>query len=86
MLGKLPVPGRPVVRQGPAALAVGAGGCSLDIFAPVYHFSSFSLSGIWTEILSQGPLDPKQPTKYCLISYFSYNTKRSAGVCKAKIA
>ena len=32
-----------VVGQGPTALAVDAG--SLDNFAPVYHFSSFSLSG-----------------------------------------
>ena len=30
--------------QGPTALAVCAGGGSLDDFAPVYHFSSFSLS------------------------------------------
>ena len=36
VLGKLPVPGRPsiwiTVRQGPTALAVGAGGDCLDIF------------------------------------------------------
>ena len=36
VLGKLPVPGRPTilitVGQGPIALAVGAGGGSLDIF------------------------------------------------------
>ena len=35
VLGKLPVPGRPTilitVRQGPIALAVGAGGVGLDI-------------------------------------------------------
>ena len=35
MLGKLPVPGRPIilitVGQGPTALAVGAGGGCLDI-------------------------------------------------------
>ena len=35
VLGKLPVPGRPtfwlIVGQGPTALAVGAGLCSLDI-------------------------------------------------------
>ena len=35
VLGKLPVPGRPtiwmIVGQGPTALAVGAGGGSLDI-------------------------------------------------------
>ena len=48
MLGKLPVPGRPTilitVRQGPIALAVGAGGGGLDIFTLIYPFSSFSLS------------------------------------------
>ena len=47
-LGKLPVPGRPTiwitVGQGPIALAVGAGGDSLDIFTLIYPFSSFSLS------------------------------------------
>ena len=32
VLGKLPVPGRPTVEQGPTALAVGAGGGCLDIF------------------------------------------------------
>ena len=46
VLGKLPVPGRPIilitVGQGPIALAVGAGG--LDIFTLIYPFSSFSLS------------------------------------------
>ena len=45
MLGKLPVPGRPTiwitVGQGPAALAVGAGGGCLDIFTLICHFSSF---------------------------------------------
>ena len=40
-LGKLPVPGRPtiwmIVGQGPAALAVGAGGGGLDIFTLIYQ-------------------------------------------------
>ena len=62
VLGNLPVPGRPTVwitvRQGPTALAEGAGGGCLDIFTLVCPFvSSFSLSlvdgPIWTEILSQ---------------------------------
>ena len=49
VLGKLPVPGRPTflitVRQGPIALAVGAGGGCLDVFTLVYHILfSFSLS------------------------------------------
>ena len=41
--GKLPVPGRPtiwmIVGQGPNALAVGAGGGSLDIFTLLFPFS-----------------------------------------------
>ena len=49
MLGKLPMLGRRavwvVVSQGPTALAVGAGGGCLDFYAPVFHFSSFFLSG-----------------------------------------
>ena len=48
VLGKLPVPGHPtvwvIVRQGPIALAVGAGGGCLDIFTLLYPFPSFSLS------------------------------------------
>ena len=43
VLGKLHVPGRPtiwmIVGQGPIALAVGAGGGYLDIFAIFYSFS-----------------------------------------------
>ena len=46
VLGKLPVPGRPtvwmIVGQGPSALAVGAGGGSLDIFTLIYPFSPLS--------------------------------------------
>ena len=34
------------VGQGPTALAVGAGGCCLDIFTLVYHFSFLSHS-LW---------------------------------------
>ena len=49
MLGKLPVPGRPVGLDSGGArasvLAVGVDGDCLDVFAPVYHFSSFSFSG-----------------------------------------
>ena len=49
MLGKLPVPGRPTiwvaVGQGPTALAVGAGGGCLDIFALVYSFLFLPLFG-----------------------------------------
>ena len=54
VLGKLPVPGRStiwmIVGQGPFALAVGAGGGSLDIFPLLYPFSSSSLS------LGDGPI------------------------------
>ena len=54
VLGKLPVPGRPTilnkVRQGPIALAVGAGGGGFDIFTLIYAFFSFSLS------LGDGPI------------------------------
>ena len=71
MLGKLPVPGRPTilitVGQGPTALAVGAGGGCLDIFALIYPFSSLSPS-LWgtaryrLKYCLKGPLNPKQPT------------------------
>ena len=48
MLGKHPVPGRPTgwitVGQGPTGLAVGAGGCCLDIFTLIYPFSPLSPS------------------------------------------
>ena len=68
VLGKLPVPGRPTiwitVGQGPTALAVGAGGGCLDIFALVCPFSPLSPS-LWEEAryrlkyCLKGPLNPK---------------------------
>ena len=71
VLGKLPVPGRPTiwktVGQGPAALAVGAGGGCLDIFTVIYPFSSLSPS-LWEtaryrlKYRLKGSLNPKQPT------------------------
>ena len=71
VLGKLPVPGRPTilitVGQGPIALAVGAGGGSLDIFTLIYPFSSLSPS-LWETVqyrlkyCLKGPLNPEQPT------------------------
>ena len=70
-LGKLPVPGRPTiwitVGQGPTAVAVGAGGCCLDIFTLYYLFSPLSPS-LWEtaryrlKYCLKGPLNPKQPT------------------------
>ena len=71
VLGKLSVLGRPTiwitVGQGPAALAVGAGGGCLDIFTLIYPFSSLSPS-LWEtaryrlKYCLKGPLNPKQPT------------------------
>ena len=71
VLHKLPVPARPanlvIVGQGPAVLAVGAGGGCLDIFSLVYHFSLLSPS-VWEttryrlKYCLKGPLSPKQPT------------------------
>ena len=64
VLGKLPVPGRPTVGQGPIALAVGARGGGLDVFTLVYPFSSFSLSSARFRLkyCLKGPFNPKQPT------------------------
>ena len=68
---KLPVPGRPtiwmIVGQGPIALAVGAGGGSLDIFTLLYPFSPLSPSLLETaryrlKYCLKGPLNQKQPT------------------------
>ena len=71
VLGELSVPGRPAiwitVGQGPTALAVGAGGGCLDIFALIYPFSPLSPS-LWEtaryrlKYCLKGPLNPKQPT------------------------
>ena len=74
MLGKFPVPGRPVYfdysRAEPLVLAVGAGGGCLDISSVIYHFSFFFFFSlghdpILSEILSQRAVKPKttdQPT------------------------
>ena len=56
-----------IVRQGPIALAVGAGGGCLDIFTLIYPFSPLSPS-LWEtaryrlKYCLKGPLNPKQPT------------------------
>ena len=55
VLGKLPVPGRPIiwiiVGQGPTVLAVGAGGGCLDIF-----FSCLSFLYSYFLSLGDGPI------------------------------
>ena len=56
-----------IVRQGPTALAVGAGGSCLDIFTLLNPFSPLSPS-LWEtaryrlKYCLKGPLSPKQPT------------------------
>ena len=78
VLGKLPVPGHPtiqiIVGQGPTALAVGAGGCCLDIFTLICPFWFLSPS-LWETAryrLSQRavkPITANQP-KSCALGYF----------------
>ena len=59
------------VGQGPAALAVGAGGGCLDIFSLIYDFYLLSPS-LWEtaryrlKYCLKGPLNPNQPTKFNL--------------------
>ena len=77
VLGKLPVPGRPIYMDYSRARAYcassGAGGGCLDIFTLVYHFSFLSPS-LWEtaryrlKYCLKGPLSPKQPTKLCHIA------------------
>ena len=74
VLGKLPVRGVLLilirVGQGPAALAVGAGGGCLDIFSFVCHFSFLSPS-LWEtaryrlKYCLKGPLSPKTTNQIC---------------------
>ena len=67
MLGKLPVPGRPTVGQGPTVLVVGAGEVFWDIFTLICPFSSLSPS-LWEtaryrlKYCLKGPFNPRQPT------------------------
>ena len=68
VLGKLTVPGHPLIRitveQGPTTLAVGAGGGCLNIFTLIYPFSPLSPS-LWEtaqyrlKYCLKGPLNPK---------------------------
>ena len=84
------MPGHPtiwiIVGQGPAALAVGAGGGCLDIFTLIYPFFPHSPS-LWEtaryrlKYCLKGPLNPKQPTNQIQIrrvngdnfAYYSFN-------------
>ena len=60
VLGKLSVPGRPIVGQEPIALAVGVARGCLDFFSrPSVLFSFFPLG---PKYCLKGPLYPKQPT------------------------
>ena len=75
VLGKLPVPGRPSnladsrARAYCACRGYGWGLCG-HFYSYLSFFSSFSLSlgdgPIYTEILSKGSLNPKQPTNQSL--------------------
>ena len=68
-LGNLPVPGRPtvwmIVGHGPTTLAVGVGGCCLDIFTLTCPLSPLSPS-LWEmaqyrlKYCLKGLLNPKQ--------------------------
>ena len=95
VLGKLPVPGRPTiwitVGQGPTALAVGAGGGCLDIFALIYPFFPLSPS-LWEtaryrlKYCLKGPLNLKQPTTNHFFSHSkAYVTKFDLGVKWVKV-
>ena len=61
-----------IVRQGPTALAVGAGGGYLDIFTLIYPFSSpypslWEMARYRLKYCLKGPLNPNQPTNQCKI-------------------
>ena len=58
-----------IVRQGPIALAVGAGGVCLDIFSLVYHFS-FLIPSLWETA--------RYRLKYCLKGPLSLNATNTS--------
>ena len=80
VLGKLPVPGRPmiciIVGQGPIALAVDAGGGCLDIFTLICPFCPLPPS-LWETVRYRlkyrlkRPLNPKQPTNQLKKQFFN---------------
>ena len=76
VLGKLPVAERPPGLDSGGARAY----CACGRYGWVSLVLSI-ISLLSPSLPSEGPFDPKQPTKYCLISYFSDSTKRNAGVC-----
>ena len=93
VLGKFPVSGRLIiwisVGQGPTALAVGAGGGGLDIFALVCPFSPLSPS-LWEtaryrlKYCLKGPLNPKQPanhTQCAMYERFTDNIDEQCDLC-----
>ena len=67
-----------IVRQGPIALAVGAGGGSLDFFSLIYLFSFLSPS-LWEtaryrlKYCLKGPLNPYCDTKVGQIIFKLYD-------------
>ena len=82
------MPGRPTiwftVGQGPAALAVGAGGGCVGVFALICLFFPLSPS-LWEtaryrlKYCLKGPLNPKQPTKaqeFIFVSYIEMCNKK----------
>ena len=80
VLGKLTVPGRPTtwipVGQGPAALAVGAGGGYLDVSSILFSPLSPSLwetARYRLKYCLKGPLNPKQPTNQLLHSFLIHS-------------
>ena len=61
-----------LVRQGPTALAVGAGGGCLDFFFPFPYLFSFLSPSLWKTVryrrkyCLKGPLNTKQPTIFSI--------------------
>ena len=77
VLGKPPVPGRPIIwiieGQGPTALAVGAGGGCLNIFTLIYPFFPLSPS-LW--------VTARYRLKYCLKGPFNPKTNQPSNLIK----
>ena len=72
VLGKLPVPGRPLIwitiGQGPPALVVGAGGGCFENFTLIYPFLAlWETARYRLKYCLKGPLNPKQPTNQSIL-------------------